>query len=325
MFIWIIRALLVIIIPFFSWLQISRDIKSVFIGLAIAAVIIGIELLITMVPLDTLVAAGIGVVLGFIVGHLIEYGIFSLGNLTLSEIIEKYSILIKLVMMFLGLLVAVKKKQEVDLLDKNMLSPGSKNSGQQPNIVDTSVIIDGRISDICATKFLSGLLIIPQFVLDELQKLADSSDANKRIRARRGLEILHKLQGDPNVTVKIYEKDYPALKDVDAKLVVLAKDLDGVVLTTDFNLNKIATLQGVTVLNVNDLANALKPIYLPGETMIVYVVKEGKEHDQGVGYLDDGTMVVVEDGKKFIGRKMEVIVTSALQTSAGRMIFTRPR
>ncbi|OIO73667.1 MAG: hypothetical protein AUJ85_07440 [Elusimicrobia bacterium CG1_02_37_114] len=325
MFIWIIRALLVIIIPFFSWLQISRDIKSVFIGLAIAAVIIGIELLITMVPLDTLVAAGIGVVLGFIVGHLIEYGIFSLGNLTLSEIIEKYSILIKLVMMFLGLLVAVKKKQEVDLLDKNILSPGSKNSGQQPNIVDTSVIIDGRISDICATKFLSGLLIIPQFVLDELQKLADSSDANKRIRARRGLEILHKLQGDPNVTVKIYEKDYPALKDVDAKLVVLAKDLDGVVLTTDFNLNKIATLQGVTVLNVNDLANALKPIYLPGETMIVYVVKEGKEHDQGVGYLDDGTMVVVEDGKKFIGRKMEVIVTSALQTSAGRMIFTRPR
>jgi len=325
MFIWIIRALLVIIIPFFSWLQISRDIKSVFIGLAIAAVIIGIELLITMVPLDTLVAAGIGVVLGFIVGHLIEYGIFSLGNLTLSEIIEKYSILIKLVMMFLGLLVAVKKKQEVDLLDKNILSPGSKNSGQQPNIVDTSVIIDGRISDICATKFLSGLLIIPQFVLDELQKLADSSDANKRIRARRGLEILHKLQGDPNVTVKIYEKDYPALKDVDAKLVVLAKDLDGVVLTTDFNLNKIATLQGVTVLNVNDLPNALKPIYLPGETMIVYVVKEGKEHDQGVGYLDDGTMVVVEDGKKFIGRKMEVIVTSALQTSAGRMIFTRPR
>ena len=233
--------------------------------------------------------------------------------------------MIKLVMMFLGLLVAVKKKQEVDLLDKNILSPGSKNSGQQPNIVDTSVIIDGRISDICATKFLSGLLIIPQFVLDELQKLADSSDANKRIRARRGLEILHKLQGDPNVTVKIYEKDYPALKDVDAKLVVLAKDLDGVVLTTDFNLNKIATLQGVTVLNVNDLANALKPIYLPGETMIVYVVKEGKEHDQGVGYLDDGTMVVVEDGKKFIGRKMEVIVTSALQTSAGRMIFTRPR
>jgi len=325
MFIWIIRALLVIIIPFFSWLQISRDIKSVFIGLAIAAVIIGIELLITMVPLDTLVAAGIGVVLGFIVGHLIEYGIFSLGNLTLSEIIEKYSILIKLVMMFLGLLVAVKKKQEVDLLDKNILSPGSKNSGQEPNIVDTSVIIDGRISYICATKFLSGLLIIPQFVLDELQKLADSSDANKRIRARRGQEILHKLQGDPNVTVKIYEKDYPALKDVDAKLVVLAKDLDGVVLTTDFNLNKIATLQGVTVLNVNDLANALKPIYLPGETMIVYVVKEGKEHDQGVGYLDDGTMVVVEDGKKFIGRKMEVIVTSALQTSAGRMIFTRPR
>ncbi|MEW6041807.1 MAG: PIN domain-containing protein, partial [Elusimicrobiota bacterium] len=214
---------------------------------------------------------------------------------------------------------------EVDLLEKDILKSGDTRNQQQVKVLDTSVIIDGRIAEITETKFLSGPLIIPQFVLAELQKLADSPDTAKRVRARRGLEILHRLQEKADILVKVYDKDYPELKDVDTKLVQLAKDLNGLVITTDFNLNKIATLQGIVVLNVNDLANALKPIYLPGEVMSVYVVKEGKEHDQGVGYLDDGTMVVVEEGRKFIGRKIEVAVTSALQTSAGRMIFTKPR
>ncbi|MFN3966864.1 MAG: PIN/TRAM domain-containing protein [Endomicrobiia bacterium] len=323
--IWIIRALVVIAGPIIGYLQISNNFKGILIGLAITVCIVLLELLIGSIPLDTLVAAGIGIVLGFIVGNLLEYGVFSLGNDRLSEIMGRYSLLLKFVLVFLGLLLAVRKKEEIDLLEKDILKAGSKKRFEQFKILDTSVIIDGRIIDIVETKFLIGPIVIPQFVLTELQKLADSADNSKRVRARRGLEILHKLQNETDIIVKIYDKDYPEWKDVDTKIIQLAKDIDGIVLTTDFNLNKIASLQGVTVLNVNDLANALKPIYLPGETMSVYVVKEGKERDQGVGYLDDGTMVVVEDGRRFIGRKIDVVVTSTLQTSAGRMIFTRSR
>ncbi len=321
----IIRALVVALGPILGYFQISRDIKGILIGLAITCIVVILEILIGSIPLDTLVAAGIGIVLGFIVGSLIEYGIFSLGNDKLSEIMGKYSLLFKLLLVIFGLLLAVRKKEEVDLLDKDILKSGQKKKFEQFKILDTSVIIDGRIIDIVETKFLTGPLVIPNFVLLELQKLADSADNSKRVRARRGLEILRKLQDETDIIVKIYDKDYPEWKDVDTKIIQLAKDIDGIVLTTDFNLNKIASIQGVTVLNVNDLANALKPIYLPGETMSVYVVKEGKERDQGVGYLDDGTMVVVEDGRRFIGRKVDVVVTSVLQTSAGRMIFTSSR
>src|SRR5205807_6597242 len=173
------------------------------------------------------------------------------------------------------------------------------------------------------TKFLTGPLIVGRFVLKELQDIADSSDTMKRARGRRGLEILQRLQEHPEIQLKVYEKDYMDVKDTDGKLVVLARELGAKIITTDFNLNKVASLQGVSVLNVNDLANALKPAVLPGEGMVIYIAKEGQEKEQGVGYLDDGTMVVVEEGRRLVGKKVDVMVTSVLQTSAGCLIFTK--
>ncbi len=192
-------------------------------------------------------------------------------------------------------------------------------------ILDTSVIIDGRIADICKTGFVEGTLVIPEFVLEELQHIADSSDLLKRNRGRRGLDILNKIQKELDVRVLIYEGDFEEISEVDSKLVKLAKVLQGKVVTNDYNLNKVCELQGVAVLNINDLANAVKPVVLPGEEIVVSVIKDGKEHGQGVAYLDDGTMIVVESGRDYIGNTIEVLVTSVLQTSAGRMIFAKPK
>ena len=192
-------------------------------------------------------------------------------------------------------------------------------------ILDTSVIIDGRIADICEAGFLEGVFIVPQFILQELQYIADSQDSIKRARGRRGLDVLHKIQKMTNITVKIVEEDFPKIKEVDAKLVALGQLLNAKVITNDFNLNKVAQLKGVSVLNINELANSLKPVVLPGEIMRVFVLKEGKEYNQGVAYLDDGTMVVVENGRKLIGKNTEVVVTSVLQTTAGRMIFAKAK
>lgn len=196
---------------------------------------------------------------------------------------------------------------------------------EEHKILDTSVIIDGRIADICKTGFIEGTLVIPGFILEELQHIADSSDLLKRNRGRRGLDILNKIQKELDVKVLIYEGDFEEISEVDSKLVRLAKVLRGKVLTNDFNLNKVCELQGVSVLNINDLANAVKPVVLPGEEIVVQVIKDGKEHGQGVAYLDDGTMIVVEGGRDFIGTTMEAMVTSVLQTSAGRMIFAKPK
>ena len=193
----------------------------------------------------------------------------------------------------------------------------------QYKILDTSVIIDGRIADICETGFLEGVLVVPQFVLRELQQVADSSDSLKRNRGRRGLDILQKIQKMANVQVLIVETDFPEIREVDLKLIELARRMDGKIVTNDFNLNKVAQLRGVPVLNINELANSLKPVVLPGEVMKVFVLKEGKEAGQGVGYLDDGTMVVVDQGRKALGKTIEVSVTSVLQTTAGKMIFCR--
>jgi len=192
-------------------------------------------------------------------------------------------------------------------------------------VIDTSVIIDGRIVDVCETGFLEGSFVIPQFILQELQNIADSTDSLRRARGRRGLDILHKIQKMTNIDVKISDEDFPKIKEVDAKLVALAKTLGAKIITNDFNLNKVAELQGVPVLNLNELANALKPIVLPGEKMNIFIAREGKESNQGVGYLDDGTMVVVDNAKKTINSQTDVIVTSVLQTTAGRMIFARLR
>jgi uncharacterized protein YacL len=193
----------------------------------------------------------------------------------------------------------------------------------QYKVLDTSVIIDGRIADICETGFLEGTLVVPQFVLRELQQVADSSDSLKRNRGRRGLDILQKIQKMANAQVQIVETDFPEVREVDLKLIELARRMSGKIVTNDFNLNKVAQLRGVPVLNINELANSLKPVVLPGEVMRVFIIKEGKEAGQGVGYLDDGTMVVVDQAKRALGKTIEVSVTSVLQTTAGKMIFCR--
>jgi uncharacterized protein YacL len=190
-------------------------------------------------------------------------------------------------------------------------------------ILDTSVIIDGRVADLCETGFLEGTFLVPQFILHELQHIADSSDSLKRARGRRGLDILNKIQKMVDIDVRIVEDDFLHVKDVDSKIVVLAKKVGAKIITNDLNLNKVAELQGVRVLNINELCNALRPVVLPGETIRVFVLKEGKEAGQGVAYLDDGTMIVVDNAKRCIGRNVDVVVTSVLQTTAGRMIFTR--
>ncbi len=221
---------------------------------------------------------------------------------------------------YLGVILALKGEQ-----DPSFFSPREKPSILDSKILDTSVIIDGRIADLCETGFLEGAFVIPQFVLHELQYVADSADSTRRVRGRRGLDILHRLQKMPNFDLRIVDNDFPSIREVDAKIVALAKQLSAKVITNDLNLNKVAGLQGVTVLNINQLSNALKPVVLPGETMRLFVLKEGKESWQGVAYLDDGTMIVIDDGKKWIGKKVDVVVTSVLQTAAGRMIFAKLR
>lgn len=230
---------------------------------------------------------------------------------------------------YTGYRIGYRKREEIlPFLDyRKPVQPlnEDENVKGEHKILDTSVIIDGRIADICKTGFVEGIMVIPEFVLEELQHIADSSDLLKRNRGRRGLDILNKIQKELDVKVLIYEGDFEEISEVDTKLVKLAKLLQGKVVTNDYNLNKVCELQGVAVLNINDLANAVKPVVLPGEEIWVQVIKDGKEHGQGVAYLDDGTMIVVEGGGDHIGSNLEVLVTSVLQTSAGRMIFAKPK
>jgi uncharacterized protein YacL len=230
-----------------------------------------------------------------------------------------------LVVVFLGYMGVVIGGQKAEWFEPARIIAAFRDSSRlhQYKVLDTSVIIDGRIADICETGFLEGTLVAPQFVLRELQQVADSSDSLKRNRGRRGLDILQKMQKMAGVVVQIVETDFPEIREVDLKLIELARKLGGKIVTNDFNLNKVAQLRGVPVLNINELANSLKPVVLPGELMKVFVIKEGKEQGQGVGYLDDGTMVVVDQAKKALGRTIEVSVTSVLQTTAGKMIFCR--
>lgn len=242
------------------------------------------------------------------------------------------SVGINILMAALGIDIAIKKREDLTALFFNLkkINTGKDkkvktNSKSDPKILDTSVIIDGRIFDICQTGFVEGPLIIPNFVLEELRHIADSSDSLKRNRGRRGLDILNKIQKELSIEVQISEKDFADIAEVDSKLLKLAQILGGKVITNDYNLNKVAEFQGVPVLNINELANAIKPVVLPGEEMKIQIVKDGKESGQGIAYLDDGTMIVVEGGKKFIGEIVEVIVTSVLQTAAGRMIFAKQK
>ena len=227
-----------------------------------------------------------------------------------------------LALSYLGLVVGIRRS---DGLEPARLAAlfRARESARHYKIFDTSAIIDGRIADVCEAAFLDGTIVVPNFVLQELQHVADSADVLKRNRGRRGLDMLQKIQKMPGVDVKISDVDFPELSDVDVKLIELARSLGGKIVTNDFNLNKVAQLRGVDVLNINELANALKPVVLAGEFMNVFVLKEGKEYNQGVAYLDDGTMVVVDNARKMIGQTIDVVVTSVLQTTAGKMIFGR--
>lgn len=229
-------------------------------------------------------------------------------------------IFLNIIFAYLGIVIAVKKGNDFSILGSNIVI-GSRDLIFRNKILDTNVIIDGRIANITASGFLEGILVIPKFVLNELHYIADSHDTLKRTRGRRGLDILNKIQKKQSLKVEICNRDFPEIKQVDEKLVALAKDMSAYIISNDNNLNKIAELQGVTVLSINDLANALKPVVLPGEIMKTIIIKEGKELSQGIGYMDDGTMIVVENGRKYIGKKVETLVTSVLQTTSGRMIF----
>ncbi len=324
MTLWFFRLTVILMSPIIGWYKVSSDWRGIAAGVLAALFVIGVEIFIEHVPLSHLLYGALGGGLGFIFAVLINEVVMRVNEPHLTFWMEKAAPYIYLVLTYLGAVIAVRRQDEVEAIDRGDLPiKGGKRKGQEIKVIDTSAIIDGRVADVFETKFLTGPLIVGRFVLKELQDIADSSDTMKRARGRRGLDILQRLQEHPDIQLKIYEKDYPEVKDTDGKLVVLARELGGAIITTDFNLNKVASLQGVTVLNVNDLANALKPAVLPGEGMVIYIAKEGKEKEQGVGYLDDGTMVVVEEGRRLVGKKVDVLVTSVLQTSAGRMIFTK--
>lgn len=273
--------------------------------------------------------------IGGLLALAITYFIATRALFTISYIGPILSVLANILAFFIGAGITIKKKDEVLhwVTNVRMARSGSQSklAGKKPEfegdpkVLDTSVIIDGRIYDICQTGFIEGTLIIPNFVLEELRHIADSSDSLKRNRGRRGLDILNKIQKELDIEVKIWDKEVKDAKEVDIKLLKLAKELGGKVVTNDYNLNKVAEFQGVPVLNINELANAVKPVLLPGEELSILVAKVGKEQNQGIAYLDDGTMIVIENGKRYVGDTIDVIVTSVLQTAAGRMIFARPK
>jgi uncharacterized protein YacL len=300
------------------------DFKGPVIGMLIGAGV-GLTLILLEVTLRKVSTSGLsssvfGLILGLIMAKLVGDA-FSLTPLR-PETLSSIRVGLTLVFCYLGMVMALRGKDEFNIIIP-YVRLRRQDQGEDITILDTSVIIDGRIVDIFKTKFVEGRIAIPKFVLRELQQIADSSDPIKRQRGRRGLDMLHTLQKEPGLNIVLHEEDFPETTEVDAKLVKLAKLLNAKILTVDFNLNRVATIQGITVLNINELANAIKTVVFPGEQLQIKLIREGKEHNQAVGYLDDGTMVVVEDGRRFIGQELRVMVSSVLQTQAGRMIFTK--
>ena len=289
-------------------------------------------------PLQDVIAGAIGLALGLIIANLLGSAfekipfvgdyipvIFSivLGYVGIHIMIKKREELISLFDFIPSFLREFLKKREEEKISVDFAAAKLEDGAKQYKLLDTSVIIDGRIADVCRTGFIEGTLLIPVFVLEELQHIADSSDVLKRVRGRRGLDMLQKIRNEANMAVEIDDRDFDDIAEVDSKLVRLGQIVNGKIITNDFNLNKVAQLRGVPVLNINELSNAVKPVVIPGEMMQVQVVKEGKENGQGVAYLDDGTMIVIENGKRHINENISVEVTSALQTAAGRMIFAK--
>ncbi len=316
-----LRILFIIASTFVGYQSVSgSQVLGAGLGLAISGVIVILELGMRNISVRGLSSSVFGLILGLIMAKMVGDA-FTLmpipkENLWISRVI------LTMVFCYLGMVIGLRGKDEF-----NIIIPYVRLRRQDQNedltLLDTSVIIDGRITDILKTKFLEGKIIVPKFVLKELQQIADSTDPIKRQRGRRGLEILNSIQKETGVNLSLHDDDVPDVKEVDAKLVKLAQLLEAKIMTVDFNLNHVASFQGVKVLNINELANALKPVVFPGEQMVLKLLKEGKEHNQAIGYLDDGTMVVVEDARRLIGQEVKVSVTSVLQTPAGRMIFTK--
>ena len=321
----VIRVLFILLLTAAGWYLRPFDLPEVFAaatGLVCGVAIVIFEVEVRKTTLKRLFGAAFGSLLGILGAYLISL-ILARALPANSATLSFLELLLLFWMAYVGLVVGLSKGEMLNLGALGGLFGGEQTTGQTFKILDTSVIIDGRIADIVETGFLDGTLVIPQFVLRELQLVADSADSLKRNRGRRGLDILQRIQKMTQLNVQILEDDFPNVHEVDMKLIELAKVYNCKIVTNDFNLNKVAQLHGVDVLNINELANALKPIVLPGETMRVFILKEGKEYNQGVAYLDDGTMVVVDNAKKMISRTIDISVTSVLQTTAGKMIFGR--
>jgi uncharacterized protein YacL len=318
----LVRVLFVLIVAIACYLiqpfGQTRPIDGV-VGIVIGLAVILFEWRLRLVSLKRLIGAAIGSILGIFGAYL--FALIIRAVVTDGPTQRFLQLMVMLLMAYVGLIVGANKGDLLNLAALGGIFGGEKQGKKSYKILDTSVIIDGRIADIAETGFLDGVIVIPQFVLRELQLVADSADSLKRNRGRRGLDILQRLQKVASLNIQIVEDDFPAVREVDLKLIELAKLYEGKIITNDFNLNKVAQLQGVEVLNINELANSLKPIVLPGETMRVFILKEGKEYNQGVAYLDDGTMVVVDNARKMISKTIDIQVTSVLQTTAGKMIF----
>ena len=291
------------------------------VGLLVAAVALGIEYVLREAKPGSLLGGVAGLTGGLLLAGIASWAVAV--TLPGFEAVPVLGFLLLTGFPYLGLIYGIKIFTAAGILGQSETSATSAHASVSNKILDTSVIIDGRVADLCETGFLEGTFILPQFILNELQHIADSSDTLKRGRGRRGLDVLGKIQKMVDIEVQIIEEDFPHIKEVDSKIVMLAKKMNAKVITNDLNLSKVAELQGVRVLNINELCNALKPVVLPGEQLRVFVLKEGKEVGQGVAYLDDGTMIVVDNAKRFIGSNVNVVVTSVLQTQAGRMIFAR--
>ena len=299
---------------------VGGELVNTLFGAALGLAVVGLEIRLRDISVPHMLGALLGGAIGLGAASTIGAALYW-ANLSDGRIVFLHSVIL-LALPYLGLVIGGRKG---DWLKPENIVGLFRTSAPRKRykILDTSVIIDGRIADICETGFMDGTLVIPQFVLKELQLVADSSDSMKRNRGRRGLDILQKIQKMAGVEVMISDVDFPDVREVDLKLIELARSLQGKIVTNDFNLNKVSQLRGVEVLNINELANSLKPVVLPGEIMKVFILKEGKEYNQGVAYLDDGTMVVVDNARKMIGRTVDVVVTSVLQTTAGKMIFGR--
>jgi uncharacterized protein YacL len=291
------------------------------VGLVFSLSVFLFEMRLQRASLRRLIGAAVGSILGILGSYLMG---LVLARTSIPEGSRSFlGVSLLLVMTYIGLVIGANKGDMLNLQALGGLFGSEQSGRRQPKVFDTSVIIDGRVADICEAHFLDGVLLLPQFVLRELQLVADSADSLKRQRGRRGLEVLQRIQKMSHLEVEITEEDFPQVAEVDLKLIELAKRYDAKIVTNDYNLNKVATLQGIDVLNVNQLANALKPVVLPGEAMRVFILREGKEYNQGVAYLDDGTMVVVDGGRKAINKTVDITVTSVHQTTAGKMIFGR--